>query len=290
MHYQTMMYSGRSPVKKSAIIACILGLAMILSVTGAFAQQEGIILYEGSTDLSTEEGEGAKPGVVEAAKPGVVEVEKPGVEAPAAPEDKSSAKPDEQSKKKAARRSLKLSVGSWDESRRSASKKTDFTFMYYGFVYDELSLRLDIFNTDRTRYWINYGNVHLVKSPGFKLDYSPGLQFNQMLVGKEYKTQSFYGGFLRLNVPDIGLTVLQKSYAGPEIDFNQTFADLRICKNLDLSYYNFSNAKVVPDTYVGPKLKFNIGKNTAFHVWYGFSLVPQKPEARLLNFFGSFTF
>jgi hypothetical protein len=185
---------------------------------------------------------------------------------------------------------LKIIIGSWDESCRASSKKTDYTFTYYSVSCADVTFRIDTFNVDRRRYWLNCGTLHVVRSPGLKVDYSPGVQLNNLMTGGRKVNQFFYGGFLLVKVPDIGLSVVQKSYAGAELNFNQTFADLRICKNLDFSLYNFSNSLVIPDTYIGPKLKFPVGKNAQVHAWYGFSTVPQRPEARMLNLGGSITF
>ncbi len=61
-------------------------------------------------------------------------------------------------------------------------------------------------------------------------------------------------------------------------------------KCLDLSYFNYCSYRTLPDTYLGPKLKINAGKDASFAVWYGFGLLPEKPNARLLNISGSITF
>ncbi|MDQ7823779.1 MAG: hypothetical protein RDV48_13355 [Candidatus Eremiobacteraeota bacterium] len=187
---------------------------------------------------------------------------------------------------------VKVSVGSWVESFRNSSRSADFSFIYTQLAYDSVTLRYDQYNIDRRRYWLNIGKIPLLDSKSVKLNYLPGIMvINTALprAGEKYD-RFFYGGHLNLSIPGIGLSVLQKSYAGTEIDFNQTFADLKLCKNLDLSYYLFMDAKAHPDAYLGPKVKCNVGEDSSFHVWYGFSTVSRKPEARMLNYCATFRF
>lgn len=184
----------------------------------------------------------------------------------------------------------KINVGTWDESNRGRTRANDLTFSYYQFTYQWFVFRTDLFNSNRKRYWLNVGSIPIIKSPGFKFTYLPGIQINNTSPNGVSSDQFFWGGHFIFNFPKLGLNILQKSYAGSQIDFNQTFSDLKICRNLDLSDYNFMNSNSVPDNYIGPKLKLDLGEDVNIHVWYGWSLVPQKPDAKLLNIGGMFKF
>lgn len=185
---------------------------------------------------------------------------------------------------------VKFTVGSWDESNKTLSKSTDFTFIYYSLSYKDATARFDLFNTNRRRYWFNYKKISLINDPSFKLSYTPGVMLNNQVVRNNEQNQFFYGGFLNFNFPKLGLNTLYKCYGGEKIDFHQVFSDLKVSKNFDISHYLFTNAVTIPDSYIGPKLKFNVAENGIFHVWYGFSLTSQKPDAKLLNIGCSFDF
>jgi|GEM_PF-2351170 len=177
---------------------------------------------------------------------------------------------------------VKVNIGNWNEWDRVPNKKGDYAFNYVGVVIGKLHLRYDYFNFDRSRYWVNYGQIALIKSSSFNFNYSPGVMWiNGMFSGKR-KELWYYGGHFTLSLPKLGLSVLHKGYGCNEGPFNQTFADLKICKFLDISGYNLSTLAANPDTYVGPKVKIPVGA-VQFHIWYGFSTNPSRPEAKMLN-------
>ncbi|MGV8121199.1 MAG: hypothetical protein AB2L14_15670 [Candidatus Xenobiia bacterium LiM19] len=177
---------------------------------------------------------------------------------------------------------VKVSIGNWNEWDRLPNRKGDYAFNYIGVVAGKFHIRYDYFNLDRSRYWVNYGQIALVKSSWLNFNYAPGVMWiNGMFSGKR-KELWYFGGHFTLSLPKLGLTVLHKGYGSSEGPFNQTFADLRICKFLDISGYNFSTLSANPDTYVGPKVKIPVGA-VQFHIWYGFSTNPSRPEAKMLN-------
>jgi hypothetical protein len=185
---------------------------------------------------------------------------------------------------------VKVFAGTWDESHRNPSRSADYCFSYYGINYGVLHARFDTFNYDRRRYWLCYGKIPVAKSPDFVMTISPGIMINNLSINKVKRDQFYEGGFTWVQFPKLGISILDKSYGGTDGDFHHTFADLKVTKNFDLSLFNYSSIKAVPDTYLGPKFKWNVGQDTNFHIWYGWSLVPQKPQARLLNISGTITF
>ncbi|MHC9541062.1 MAG: hypothetical protein AB9903_16295 [Vulcanimicrobiota bacterium] len=177
---------------------------------------------------------------------------------------------------------VKLTIGNWNEWDRLPNRKGDYAFNYIAVVAGKFHIRYDYFNFDRSRYWINYGQIALIKSSWLNFNYAPGVMWiNGMFSGKR-KELWYFGGHFTISLPKLGLTVLHKGYGCNEGPFNQTFADLRICKFLDISGYNFSTLSANPDTYVGPKVKIPVGA-LQFHIWYGFSTNPSRPEAKMLN-------
>jgi hypothetical protein len=221
-------------------------------------------------------------------EPGQASEEKAVVEQEKKPGGEPVKKAAEEKKKAPAR--VKVFAGTWDESYRNASKSADYCFSYYGVNYGNLHMRFDTFNFDRRRYWLTYGKIPIANSPEFVMSISPGIMINNVYINRVKRDQFYEGGFAHVQFPKLGLTILEKSYGGTDGDFHHTFADLRLMKFLDLSYFNYCSYRTLPDTYLGPKLKINAGKDASFAVWYGFGLLPEKPNARLLNISGSITF
>jgi len=177
---------------------------------------------------------------------------------------------------------VKVNIGNWNEWDRLPNHKGDYAFNYYAILIGKLHLRYDYFNLERSRYWINYGQVPFVKSSWLNFNWSPGVMWiNGMYTGKR-KEIWFFGGHFVLSLPKLGLTVLHKGYGSNEGPFHQTFADLKVCKWLDISGYNLSTLSANPDTYVGPKVKIPCGA-VQFSIWYGISTNPSRPDAKMLN-------
>ncbi len=176
----------------------------------------------------------------------------------------------------------KVSIGNWNEWDRLPNRKGDYAFNYYAVIVGKLQLRYDYFNLDRSRYWVNYGQIALIKSSWLNFNYSPGVMWVNGVYSGRRKEIWFYGGHFMLSLPKLGFSVLHKGYGSNEGPFQQTFADLSICKYLDLSGYNLSTLSASPDTYLGPKLKIPAG-SVQFNIWYGISTNPSRPDAKLLN-------
>ena len=177
---------------------------------------------------------------------------------------------------------VKVNIGNWNEWDRLPNKKGDYAFNYYAILIGKLHLRYDYFNLERSRYWVNYGQVPFVKSSWLNFNWSPGVMWiNGMYTGKR-KEIWFFGGHFVLSLPKLGFTVLHKGYGSNEGPFHQTFADLKVCKWLDISGYNLSTLSANPDTYVGPKVKIPCG-GVQFSIWYGISTNPSRPDAKMLN-------
>lgn len=187
--------------------------------------------------------------------------------------------PTDDKAKAAAATLAKLSVGNWTEYNTGR-----FDYTQYITIIDvkDLQARFDVFDKKNLRrFWFNYGKLPIVKGKDFNVTYSPGIILNN-------KRQIYYGGFVIIKAPGIGFDVVQKSYAGNQSDYHQTFANLRLFKagivTCTAQYYMLMKHKYTPDAYIGPKV--NVGEY--FTVYYGIS--PNRPGAHLVNTFVHFKF
>ncbi len=168
----------------------------------------------------------------------------------------------------------------WQEK---VGENTTLNYYYIPIDHGKLDARIDFLNLPQandkniTRLRLHYGSVLLAKSDEFQLAYRPGGMFDD--TGRTY-----YGGRVLVNFPKMGLSIAQNSYGGNKVDFHQTFADMRIVKNVHVMYYNFSQNNCQPTSVVGPMVKFgNCG-----YIYYGFST--NNKDMRIINGGATFRF
>ncbi|MCE1246190.1 MAG: hypothetical protein LWY06_06065 [Firmicutes bacterium] len=159
------------------------------------------------------------------------------------------------------------------------TQRLDYSMYFAVISYKDLMFRYDYMDfydqkQDLNRYWINYGKFPVVKSPDVQITLQPGVHWDS-------KFNTFYGGYITLNFPKVGLNISQRSYGGEHLDKHYTFADLKLAKTGNVtayaSYYILARGLTSPDAYLGPKVKLG----EYFYAWYGFTVC--RPGASMFN-------
>jgi hypothetical protein len=172
---------------------------------------------------------------------------------------------------------VNLHLHYWSEVN---TQRLDYSMYFAVISYKDIMVRYDYLDfydnvkTDLNRYWINYGKFPVVKTPDVQITLQPGVHWDS-------KFNTFYGGYITMVFPKIGLNISQRSYGGEHLDKHYTFADLKLAKTKTMtayaSYYILARGAMSPDAYLGPKVKFG----EYFYAWYGFTVC--RPGASMLN-------
>jgi hypothetical protein len=160
-----------------------------------------------------------------------------------------------------------VTVGTFTES---GTRRFDYTATYAVLEteidYTPIRLQFDHFSnpTGLAQVWLNAGRLELCDDPNFQLSVSPSI-----IVRND--GHIFYGGFLKADFPGLGLSIMQKSYAGNLSDKHITIVTLG-----PLMYYRLAQQNYKPDSYLGPQV--TLGN---LFLWAGFST--NRPGATAIN-------
>jgi hypothetical protein len=167
-----------------------------------------------------------------------------------------------------------INLGIWNEQN---TKRSDFTMYTASIRYDKFHFRYDFFDRNNfKRVYFNVGYFTVVRGKDIKVIVDPGIAFNN-------KNNKYIGADVTVDVPKLGLNVVQRSYAGQLSDLHYTWVNLKVQKYATIQWYRLTRDGYTPDSYLGPKFLIK-----PFSVFYGFSTT--RGKARAISVFGHFKF